>query len=346
MQKGNVTNQILGSLLILVGLVLVVLPVLAWAGMFQPVGHGHALGCDFAAGADDPLGGSLGVDTHLRRAETAGRDSAFLMLPFDLGEFWLQWDAPQPGAIALLGSFARGDAGPFSDVDLLFLLPADAPPPERTSFLVADRLVTVNAVRPEQIDGWFTEPEQAVNVVAALRDGIGLQDPDGQFAAIQQRAHSFVWTAQMQAKADRYASRELVGLIEEAHKGLEGLRRKEAGRLLNARFGLSWLLARVMRIQRGILGNSDNSFYDDVRASLGQESRWSRLLATAFGISTADSLSLSLHEEVVAGLHLYCETARLLAPILQAEDKPLIDATVGRIEMELPAITIIQEGME
>jgi uncharacterized membrane protein YidH (DUF202 family) len=38
MQKGNVTNQILGSLLILVGLVLVVLPVLAWAGVFQPVG--------------------------------------------------------------------------------------------------------------------------------------------------------------------------------------------------------------------------------------------------------------------------------------------------------------------
>lgn len=38
MQKGNVTNQILGSLLILVGLVLVVLPVLAWVGVFQPVG--------------------------------------------------------------------------------------------------------------------------------------------------------------------------------------------------------------------------------------------------------------------------------------------------------------------
>ena len=41
MQKGNVTNQILGSLLVLVGVALValvVLPVLAWAGMFQPVG--------------------------------------------------------------------------------------------------------------------------------------------------------------------------------------------------------------------------------------------------------------------------------------------------------------------
>lgn len=268
------------------------------------------------------------------------------MLPFPLDDFWPQWDSPRPQAIALLGSYARGDAGPFSDVDLLFLMAADAPPPTRTSFLVADRLVTVNAVRPDQIDGWFTEPEQAVNGVAALRDGIALQDPHGLFAPIQRRAHAFRWTAEMQAKADRFASRELVGLIEEAHKGLEGLRRNDIGRLLNARFGLSWLLARVVRVQRGILGNSDNSFYDDVCASLGQESRWSRLLATAFGIATADSPSPSLHEEVVAGLQLYCETARLLAATLQADDRPLIDATVRRIETELLATTTIHKGME
>lgn len=38
MQKGNAVEKILAYLMILVGLVLVVLPVLAWAGMFQPVG--------------------------------------------------------------------------------------------------------------------------------------------------------------------------------------------------------------------------------------------------------------------------------------------------------------------
>ncbi len=38
MQRETLINQILGSLLILVGLALVVLPVLAWAGVFQPVG--------------------------------------------------------------------------------------------------------------------------------------------------------------------------------------------------------------------------------------------------------------------------------------------------------------------
>lgn len=282
----------------------------------------------------------------LRGDETAGQDPILPMLPFKLDEFWKQWDSPHPQAIALLGSYARGDAGPFSDVDLLFLMPAEASPPARTIFLVEGRLVTVNAVFPERIDGWFSEPEQAVNVVAALRDALPVQDPDGLFAGVQHRAHAFTWTAQMQAKADRHASRELVGLIEEAHKGLEGLRRKDTGRLLNARFGLSWLLAGVMRVQRGILGNSDNSFYDDVCASLGQGSRWSRLLTTAFGISTADSPSHSLREEVVAGLYLYCETARLLTPILQAEERPLIAATVRRIETELRATTIIHKGME
>jgi len=257
------------------------------------------------------------------------------MLPIDLADFlggW-QWTAPQ--AIALLGSYARGDAGPFSDVDLHFLLPAGAPPPERNSFLVDGYLVTVNAVTPEQIDGWFTEPEQAVNVMAAIRDAIPLQDPDGLFAAIQRRANAFVWTDELQAKADRYASHELVGLIEESHKGLEGLCRNDTGRLLNARFGLSWLLARLMRVQRGILGNSDNSFYDDVRQALGVESRWSALLSNAFGAALAGNGLLSLREEVMAGLQLYCETARLLDDILQAEDRPLIEATVTRIEQEL-----------
>jgi len=269
-----------------------------------------------------------------------------LVLPIHLPTLVNMWSSVTPEAIALLGSHARGDAGPFSDLDILCLLPEGTPAPERNTFLIDGYLTVINATAPEQIDGWFTEPEQAVNVVAGLRDAIPLQDPDGLFAAAQRRAHTFTWTAEMQAKADRYASREMVGWIEESHKGLEGLRRNDVGRLLNARFGLSWGLAGVMRVQRGILGNSDNSFYDDVRYALGRESRWSSLLATAFGISTSDSASLPLHEEILAGLNLYCETARLLADILQAQDRSLIDATVARIEQELRVTTIIHERIE
>jgi len=148
------------------------------------------------------------------------------------------------------------------------------------------------------------------------------------------------------AGQNHYASSQMVGWIEEAHKGLEGLHRNEVGRLLNARFGLSWGLAGVMRVQRGILGNSDNSFYDDVRQSLGEASHWSRLLAVAFGVAGSDGKSLSLHESVVAGLQLYCETARLLAHALQPDDIPLIAATVVRISRFLGAIATTPKGID
>lgn len=253
-----------------------------------------------------------------------------------------EWRGARPQAAALLGSYARGDAGTFSDVDILFLLPPDGAEGERTSFLVEGYLATVNAVHPERMDRWFTEPAQAVNVVAALRDAVPLQDPEQLFAAVQDRARSFVWTAEMQAKADRYASGEMVGLSEEAHKGLEGLRRNDVGRMLNARFGLSWLLARAVRVQRGILGNSDNSFYEDVRQNIGIHSRWSRLLATAFGVENTTLTPPSLREEVVAGLALYMETARLLDGAIQPEDRSLIELTVARIEAEMTASTIPQ----
>ncbi|MBX3054158.1 MAG: nucleotidyltransferase domain-containing protein [Caldilineaceae bacterium] len=249
-----------------------------------------------------------------------------------LDSLWREWDSSPPQAVALLGSHARGDAGPFSDVDLLFLMAGDAPPPERTSFLVDGLLVTVNAVVPEEIDGWFTEPEQVVNVVAALRDARPVQDPTGLFSALQRRANGFVWNASLQAKADRFASRELVGLIEEAHKGLEGLRQSDTGRLLNASFGLSWLLAGAVRVQQGVLSASDNHFFADVRRAVGLESRWSTLLALSFGVSAADEDPPSLAGRVRAGLALYCETARLLDSALQAKDRSLIKATVQRIE--------------
>ncbi len=257
------------------------------------------------------------------------------MLPIDLDDFLERWRWAAPRAVALLGSYARGDAGPFSDVDLLFLWPVDAPKPERNSFLVDGMLVTVNPTTPTESDEWFTDPAQAVTVIAALRDAVSLHDPDGLFAPMQSRARAFVWSNEMQAKADRYASGQMVGWIEEAHKGLEGLRRNHAGRLLQARFGLSWGLAGLMQVQQAILSNSDNSLPGDVCAALGANSRWSWLAQRAFGLQLPGENLPSLHEEVRAGLRLYCESARLLAPILQADDRPLVQATVARIEEEL-----------
>jgi hypothetical protein len=174
-------------------------------------------------------------------------------------------------------------------------------------------------------------PELAVNYISGLRHARPLIDRDGILAALQKRAHSFVWNKEMQTKANAWASEQMVGLIEEARKGLEGLRRNDVGRLLNARFGLSWLLSRVVQVQRGVLVPGDNALFTAVESAVGRDTEWARLRRVVFSVEEIESRPPTLREQVVAGLHLYVITAELIEDTLRPADAPLIKQTVARI---------------
>ncbi|HLY29833.1 MAG TPA: hypothetical protein VKQ36_02275, partial [Ktedonobacterales bacterium] len=101
----------------------------------------------------------------------------------------------------------------------------------------------------------------------------------------------------------------------------------------------SWLLTRVMRVQRGILLTGDNGFYDQMAQAMDSDSEWARLRARAFGIGPqgASDPAPTLREQVIAGLRLYALTASLLSAVLIPEDAPLIQRTVRLIEATLDA---------
>ncbi|OQA11600.1 MAG: Nucleotidyltransferase domain protein [Chloroflexi bacterium ADurb.Bin360] len=247
----------------------------------------------------------------------------------------------RPGvmALVLVGSFARGDAGPFSDVDLLCVMEGDASQhPEAGSHLIDGCLVVVSCVTLEQLEAAFVRPEMAVQMIAGLRSARILMDPQGIFAAVQARARVFVWDTKMQTRANAYAAAEMVGWIEEVHKALAGLHNRDVGRLLNARFGLSWGLSRVMQVQRGVLLSGDNGFYAEVAAAVGDISNWNHLRRTAFGIEGQDGLAPDLCTQVRAGLQLYMETAVLLSDILPPDSAALVDATVTLIRTNLASL--------
>lgn len=247
-----------------------------------------------------------------------------------------QFDAPGVHAIVLLGSHARGDAGPYSDIDLLRLVAGDAGDLTGAgSHLIDDTLVVVSDASPEQVESWFSDPAQAVKNVGGLRRGRALIDREATFATIQARAHDFTWTPELQALANQQASAELVGWIEEAHKGLEGLRRQDPGRMLNGLFGLSFGLSWVMQLQRGVLISGDNGFFDEVAAATGPDPRWTQLRAVAFGVGEVNGRPPSLRERVVAGLGLYVTTVELMAAALAPADRPLIEATVALINAQI-----------
>lgn len=256
-----------------------------------------------------------------------------------------RFDGPRVRALVLMGSHAQGTAGPYSDVDVVRLLADESTPPEVDgSYLLENRLVVVSSVTPEQVDRWFSEPDVAVEVIAGVRQAQALRD-DGTFTAIQSRANAFRWDEAMQSKANKWAGDRLVGWIEEVHKGLEGLRRDETGRLLNARFGLSWGLSRVVAVQRGVLLSGDNALYEKVGTAMADQPEWLRLRRLAFGIEDESGHAPTLREQVTVGLRLYVHTAILLNDVLQPERATLIRETVNLINRTLSGSSYHHEDL-
>ncbi len=258
------------------------------------------------------------------------------MLPIDIHSLIRQFDNHEVQALVLMGSYARGTAGPFSDIDLVrFVDDQSAHLPASGSHLVEGTLVVVSTVSPTQVEPWFSQPEIAVETIVGVRQARVVLDRNRYFAAIQQRAHAFVWDESLQAKANTWASQHMVGWIEEVHKGLVGLRRGDVGRLLNARHGCSWGLSRVVQVQRGVLVSGDNEFYDEVAEDIGQDTDWVRLRRIAFGMEGDEDRPVPLRDQVVAGLRLYVRTAEMLAAIVRPEEAPLITHTVALIRATL-----------
>lgn len=244
--------------------------------------------------------------------------------------------APEEAAgVFLAGSRARGNAGPFSDVDWIRVARDDAHLPGDGSYLIEGRLVVVNTLTVAFVETIFTEPKTACDYVMGLRTAQILLDGEGTLAALQRRARDFVWDAAMRQRANLWASQEMVGIIEEAHKGLEGLRRNDVGRMLNARFGLSWVLSTIMRVQRGILLSSDNGIWDEVNRAVGETTPWVRYRRAAFGVEDEHGQPIPLREQIVAGLRLYVLTAQYLERSLHSAQREMVFATVERIEAEL-----------
>jgi hypothetical protein len=231
-------------------------------------------------------------------------------------------------AVTLMGSHARGEAQQYSDIDLVcFVRRATAPEPE--THYVDRQLVVVSYVTIEQTEAWFTEPKQVVEVMRNVQQAQPLIDRTGAFAQLQQRAQQFQWTPAHQRKADAYAANQMVGLIEEVHKGLNGLAQYHVGRLINASHGLAWGLTYATLVQQGVLASGDNGLLADAQTAMGRDSEWSQEQRRAFGIGSSATDAVSLVEQTKACLRLYRVTYALLQSACQPGDCALIEKTIS-----------------
>ena len=227
----------------------------------------------------------------------------------------------------LTGSYARGDAVPYSDVDLwqfVSEMPADRYAPytlrQYDNWMVS---LSVRTIAHEADK--LKQPEAALGAVPGLRQMRVLRDKTGELGALVQAAHEFNWETMREA-ANVYASHDLLGNAEEAHKIMNGLERAEDSMMLYWLMGLLLGLTRTVAVYKGIFIESENTYFRQVELAVGQETRWTHDHRVALGLVMA-----SPGMRARAGLSLYRETVLMMQPVILPEHTPVIEATVKRI---------------
>ena len=238
-------------------------------------------------------------------------------------------------ALILTGSYACNEAGSYSDIDLVRFVVSGTKLSDDGTYLYENKvLVNLVTVEPDDYEKWFTDPYQATIWIAGIRIARALIDRKNFFTnGLQLRARNFIWDMEMQKRANIEASHRMVGWCEEAHKGLEGLRRNEdIGRLLNACHGLSWGLSEVIQIQRGVFVSSDNNAFLAIESALGDNKQIIKLRRIVFGIMGTHTL----RQRVIAGLQFYVLLAEQMSNIWQVNDIEIIQHTVDQIRNFVP----------
>lgn len=251
-------------------------------------------------------------------------------------------DGDDVTAIILGGSYARGEATAYSDVDFLRLVREESQRQPKRYFYRGSYLISVPTRTIAYYQASITKPEVAIWVVPSLRECKILLDKEGAFAAFQDSLSFFRWEP-LQAKADAWASDMLMLYAEFVHKALGALLNRNETALAYATHELLYTLTWAVAVQRGVLMQSGNSYYAQAQEVAGLDSAWTRyhrmlLCLEPLPTHLSPRVLAPVEARGITALRLYQETARLLGTALQPGDRQVIEQAVQVIEQaHLPA---------
>jgi predicted nucleotidyltransferase len=236
----------------------------------------------------------------------------------------------QPGVVglALAGSYSRGTQDQHSDVDVDIFV--ESLPDETYTLRILDgKLVSLKYILAADEFDSLTKPDRAIWAVAGLQQMQILLDETGQLAKLKQAALDFNW-ADLQTAANDYAVEELMGCSEEAYKIISGLLQENESKVLYAAWGLFKGLANAVAVQRGMIMESENRYFDIIQETIGHTHAWTRAFRLSFGMDV-NSKFPTYQTRGRASLDLYQQTAFLFQNLISDKHREVIENTLQLI---------------
>ena len=215
-------------------------------------------------------------------------------------------------AAVLVGSRARGDAGPDSDVDVL------AVGPQTFSFRLERRgglLVSISSRPSEACLREMADPGSVCTTVPGGREAVVLYDPEGIAGALIEGAEAWTW-GPLERRCDGWVAEEITSLAEEVHKLVAAIRDGHRAVAAVQRSVLALRPAQVLGVHRRILYGSENRLWDLVADAMGEG--WRRTQSAAFGLNGEP------FEET-------CRAALMLYGLAADETRSLLDERQRRV---------------
>lgn len=239
-------------------------------------------------------------------------------------------DSPDVNAVGLVGSYARGQEGKYSDVDCdIYVSQLPENPYDRYTLRYWDnKLISLKYALLEEERAALNDPRRAIWVVPGLRGMKILLDKDGSLAELQKVAEHFDFSL-LQSEADEFAADKIMGNAEEVHKILNGLARGHESTVLNATWGLVKNMLEAVAVQRGIIMVSENRYFDLIQESVGRDTKWTRAFRMAWGL---DAHASQYQSRGAAALTLYRLTAVMFDGLIPEKHREVVDTTLRLIK--------------
>ncbi len=242
--------------------------------------------------------------------------------------------------ITLGGSYARGTATLYSDVDLACFWREGVRPPPKRFLYRQDKLISIKMTGVAEVREMLKRPQSAMLLVSGKRRL--LLDKDGSVARLLAEIEAFRWE-DLQEAVNAHISLWMMLKAEDVQKVLREFQQENAPGLALVITHLVAVLTLLTALCHRTLITNDSTYYQQVQEAAGLDSGWTRSHRIATGLAAGPTDIAPLRAHGIAVLHLYRETLVFARPVMQTDHRAIAEQVLRVVQSAVERLPFTPE---